>query len=54
MIAQRRLACATSALLVVPVAAGLGLLLYRSLIRRFAQMEPPQRAKTMDAWFVEI
>ena len=45
---------AESALLVVPVAAGLGLLLYRSLIRRFAQMEPPQRAKTMDAWFVEI
>lgn len=45
---------AESALFVVPVAAGLGLLLYRGLVRRFEQMEPPLRARKMDAWFIEI
>ena len=45
---------AESALFVLPAAAAIGALLYRSLARRFAQMEAPPRAKSMDTWFVEI
>jgi hypothetical protein len=45
---------AQNALLVAPLAAGLALLLYRSLGRRFEQMEPPLHAKKMDNWFIEI
>jgi len=42
------------AALSLPLAVALVALLYRSLLRRFAQMEPPLRAKKMDAWFIEI
>jgi hypothetical protein len=45
---------AENALIVLPVAAAICLLLYRSLTARFAQMEPPLRAKNMDTWFIEI
>jgi hypothetical protein len=36
------------------VAVPLSLVLYRSLERRFRQMEPPPRAKQWDNWFIEI
>lgn len=42
------------ALLSVPAAIALGVSLYRSLLQRFARMEPPLRAKVYDSWFVEI
>jgi hypothetical protein len=40
--------------LVLPAAVALAVLLYRGLVRRFGQMEPPLRAKVWDTWFVEI
>jgi hypothetical protein len=36
------------------VAAVLGIVLYRSLQRRFRQMEPPPRNKQWDNWFIEV
>jgi hypothetical protein len=41
-------------LLAVPAAIALGVLLYRSLLRRFERMEAPLRAKVYDSWFIEI
>ena len=41
-------------LLAVPAAIALGVVFYRSLLRRFERMEAPLRAKVYDSWFVEI
>jgi hypothetical protein len=47
-------ALADRLILVLPIAVILGVLLYRSLLERFAHMEAPPRAKAMDDWFVDI
>lgn len=54
VIAEVGRALADRLVLVLPIALVLGVLLYRSLLARFMQMEAPPRAKAIDDWFVDI
>jgi hypothetical protein len=54
VLAELGRALAERLVLVLPIALVLGVLLYRSLLARFMQMEAPPRAKAIDDWFVDI